>query len=164
MTSLCSSCVPVDHTLDQVSFLSFLVLALCERRLRLVLALTTLAVHRSMFVLVIIDRGLGLLLYSLRGEAQRREISREICSYLFPVFNCNSTLHSTSSMSARQANSRERLQQAIDARIRSLGASGDSESVRELKLRRNALSPIAFYLPKSSQSYSSCRALHEMVD
>jgi hypothetical protein len=45
------------------------------------------------------------------------------------------------------ANSRERLQQAIDAKIQSLEAS-DSESVRELKLRRNALSPISSLPPE----------------
>ena len=49
-------------------------------------------------------------------------------------------------MSASQENSRERLQQAIDAEIQSLEAS-DSESVRELKLRRNALSPISSLPP-----------------
>jgi hypothetical protein len=50
-------------------------------------------------------------------------------------------------MSASQANSRKLLQQAIDAEIQSLGASG-SESVRELKLRRNALSPISSLPPE----------------
>src|ERR1700761_411983 len=41
-------------------------------------------------------------------------------------------------MNPSQANSRERLQQTIDAEIKSL-----EESVQALKLRRNALSPIS---------------------
>lgn len=46
-------------------------------------------------------------------------------------------------MNATQANSRERLQQAIDAEIESL-----EESLRALKLRRNALSAISSLPPE----------------
>jgi hypothetical protein len=46
-------------------------------------------------------------------------------------------------MNPPQANPRERLQQAIDAEIRSL-----EESIRALKLRRNALAPISSLPPE----------------
>jgi hypothetical protein len=46
------------------------------------------------------------------------------------------------------ANSRERLQQAIDAEIQQSLEATNSESVRELKLRHNALSPISSLPPE----------------
>ena len=65
-------------------------------------------------------------------------------------------------MNPSQEKSRIFLQrsQAIDARIKSLEESVE-ESVRVLKLERNALAPVSFLPPKSSLPYSPLCAYME---
>jgi hypothetical protein len=85
-----------------------------------------------------------MLVHYRGADSLLSEVASIIFVYSFLFFLFNTSLHS--SMSASQANSRELLQQAIDAEIQSLGVS--DESVRELKLRRNALSPISSLPPE----------------
>jgi hypothetical protein len=71
-----------------------------------------------------------------------------LCDYVGATHACQTGLtpfHLLMNSSSSQANGRERLQQAIDVEIKSLDSG---ESVRELKLRRNTLSPISSLPPE----------------
>ena len=51
-------------------------------------------------------------------------------------------------MNQTQENSREILQEAIDARIKSFKLEGSTESISVLRRERNALAPVSYLPPE----------------